>query len=328
MGRVGVNVEAIEGIVVQRSSRNVRVRTGSGLLLCSLRGRFRELESGRQPVVGDRVHVREVGGGEGVLERTLPRRNEVRRAKAARGRKGGRRRGARAGDERRERVVAANVDQVLVILAARLPPPRWGIVDRVLVSSHYEGVDTAICLNKWDQVAQDSDASRPLEEALATYRSLGYTTFRTCLREGEGLDGVVRWLDGRSTVLSGHSGVGKSTLINAVCPGRDVATREVSDSTGRGRHMTVSVTLYELRGGGWLVDTPGYREYGLIDLSPSELGRHYVEFAPHVPDCRFKDCLHLREPGCAVLEARRRGEITEFRYDNYRRILATLAGSA
>lgn len=296
-----------------RSSRNLRVDTEEGILLCSLRGKFRTLDAlGRQPVAGDRVVVSKLDEAEGVLEHVLPRRTELQRATA-----GG-----------RLVLVAANVDCLLIVLSARDPPPRWALVDRMLVAGYRDGVEPAICLNKWDQV-EGADLERvKLEEILDLYRSLGYRSFAVSARDGIGLGDLTGWLRDRVTVLSGHSGVGKSTLLNRLVPNLDLHTLEVNPVTGKGRHTTTQVLLLPLPGGGYAVDTPGFREFQPVELPPAELGRHYPEFRDHVARCRFSDCLHRGEPRCAVRQAVDEGRISKFRYENYLQILRSLLEAA
>jgi len=278
-------------------------------------------------VVGDRVVVSPTSEGEAVLEEILPRRTEMRRARALAGRAvTGRRRTKRGSQRQVEVVVAANVDRVLSVQAALVPFPSWSLVDRVLISAAWEGVEAGVCLNKWDQVADEPDAAEYLEECLDVYRGLGHATFCTSGLHGEGIDALRAWLAGKVTVFSGHSGVGKSTLLNALCPGLEVQTGHLSAQTGKGRHVTTAVAFYDLPGadGGAVIDTPGYREYGLTALEPAQLGPHYVEFQPHIGDCRFKDCRHVDEPECAVLAALDRGEISGLRYESYLSVLESL----
>ncbi len=319
-----------EGRVVQKSSRNIRVETSDGVLLCSLRGKFREMGAKGSPVVvGDMVRVTCVSEGEGVLEEILPRRTEMRRSRALLGREGagGKRRGGGKGGRSttHEVVVAANVDQVLLVMAAVAPPPRWSLVDRILVSAEWEEVEAGICINKWDQTEEsDEDDVEDLEDWIDLYRSLGYPVFTTTALEGEGIPELGDWLRGKMTLLSGHSGVGKSTLLNALSPELDIVTGHVNKFTGKGRHTTTAVTLYHLPDGGYLVDTPGYREYGLVDIEAADVSRFYREFRPFLGQCRFKDCQHIEEPACAILEALERGEIDDRRYVNYLQILDSL----
>lgn len=317
-------MEWLEGVVVQKSSRDVRVRAGDRIWLCGFRGRFRGGRRGKRdeggeglPIVaGDRVRFRPTGANEGVIEEILPRRNELRRARSI----GGRRRRSGVTDQ----VVAANMDQVLIVVAARQPPPRWGLVDRVLATARYDELEPVIAVNKWDQVEDDLRASRELDRILSIYSGLEYRVIRAAALEGRGIEEIRAELAGRATVLSGHSGVGKSTIIRALCPGIDVATGEISEATGKGRHVTTAAALYELQGGGVLVDTPGYREYGVLDIPPAQLALYYPEMASHVSRCRFANCLHRHEPGCAVLEAKAKGLVSDLRYENYKQILASL----
>ncbi len=322
-----MSVSRLEGLVILKSSRNCRVETPDGVLLCSLRGKFRDADRKRSPVVvGDRVIITPTADGEGVLEEILPRRTELRRARAQGGRDGpGRRRHPRRGKAGgRALVVAANVDQVLLVLAAVAPPPRWTLADRVLISAELEEVDAGICVNKWDQTTDEPEEAEYLEEWLELYRGLGYAVFRSSAVEGSGIDELRDWLRGKMTVLSGHSGVGKSTLLNALAPGLAIRTGAVNRMTGKGRHTTTAVTSYRLGETGYLVDTPGYREYGLLDLEAPDVSRFYREFRPLLGGCRFKDCIHVEEPGCRVLAALEAGEIDARRYGNYLQILESL----
>ena len=310
--------------MVSKSSRNVRVETDEGVLLCSLRGKIRDARSKRMPVVvGDRVVISRTAPDEAVLEKVLPRRNALSRSRAPSGREPSWSTGRRGRRDPNETVIAANVDQVLLVLAAVAPPPRWSLVDRVLVSAEYEGVAAGICLNKCDQVDDDAEERAELESWLALYRDLGYAAFAVSALARRGIDALEGWLRDRFTVLSGHSGVGKSTLLNTLVPALTVETGAVNRTTGKGRHTTTAVTLYALDEGGHLVDTPGYREYGLLGLGAADVGRFYVEFRPHVGHCRFTDCLHVEEPECAVRTALERELIDARRYENYLQILAS-----
>jgi ribosome biogenesis GTPase len=305
----GSGAERLEGIVIQKSSRDVRIETAQGILVSTFRGRFRQQHKGGSFVVaGDRVEVSRVGESEGVLERILPRRTEVTRATA-----GG-----------KPIVVAANMDRLLVVLAARDPPPRWALVDRMLVSAHRDSLEPAIALNKWDQAEMTPSVVKELEEILDLYRGLGYPAFALSALNGSGLDKVIEWLRGKSTAFSGHSGVGKSTLLNALDPSLGLQTGDVNVVTGKGRHITTAVRLFKLPFGGHAADTPGFREFQPVALSPGELGRHYPELRAAMAGCRYKDCLHRSEPSCAVRDAVSRGGISKMRYDNYLQILTSL----
>ncbi len=300
----------IEGTVVNKSSSKIRVDTPEGELLCSLRGKFRTARRQRSPVVvGDRVKVSVVDRDEGVLEKILPRHTELTRSTA-----GG-----------KPVVVAANMDRLLVVLSARDPEPRWPLADRVLVAAHRQDLEPAIGVNKWDKVRDDVDASSEIRTRLELYAELGYQTFVMSATTPEGLPEVIDWLRQRSTVLTGHSGVGKSTLLNALNPSLELTTGQVSTRTGKGRHTTTAVTLYRMPFSGYVADTPGFREFALWGVERAEIGHYFREFAPHLSNCRFSNCLHTSEPGCAVRRAVDDEAISNLRYDSYLSILASFA---
>ncbi|MBI4606960.1 MAG: ribosome small subunit-dependent GTPase A [Planctomycetes bacterium] len=299
----------LEGVVVRKSSRELLVETETGRIACVLRGRLRSLGEGQAPaVVGDRVVLTRLSEKEGVLEDVLPRRSELVRGTA----------------EGEPLVVAANLDRFLILVAAREPPPRWALVDRMLVAAERQGLEPGIGINKWDQVRPGAPEAREIEGWIALYRDLGYATFPVSALERTGLEALAAWLQGKTTVVAGHSGVGKSTLLNALDPALEIQTAEVNRTTGKGRQTTTAVSLYRLPFGGHVADTPGFREFLPADLGPPELGRHYREFLPHLPHCRYADCLHREEPRCGVRDAVAAGVVSKARYDNYLQILATL----
>jgi len=302
-------VQHLEGVVIQTFSRSVLVDTAEGILAASLRGKLRSQGGKGCPVVaGDRVLLSRTGPGEGALESILARTSELRRATA-----GG-----------NPIVIAANVEGMLAILAARDPPPRWALVDRMLVAAETQSLRPAICVNKWDQVEGNPRESGAILDVAAVYRGLSYPVFLASALKGTGLAELSTWLQGKSTVFSGHSGVGKSSILNVLIPGLALRTGEVNPVTGKGRHTTSAAVLLRLPWGGYAVDTPGFREFQPADLEPQELGRSYPEFCRVLGGCRFRDCLHRGEPSCAVREAVLRGEISKVRYDNYLQILQSL----
>jgi ribosome biogenesis GTPase len=295
-----------EGVLLKRSSNTAWVDIGEEVLACSLRGKLRGLEP---CVAGDRVRVTPAGPGVGALEEVLPRRSVLQRGKeSARG---------------EGRVVAANLDQVAVVISAAEPPPRWALVDRLLVEADRQGLGALVVVNKLD-LAGKAEERRALDEAVEVYRSIGYRVLPVSAQSGAGLAELESALSGLLTVLSGHSGVGKSTLLNRLVPGASLVTREVNPKTKKGLHTTTSAVLVKLPVGGYVTDTPGFREFALAALPAPELGRRYPEFQEAIAACRFKDCLHEDDAGCAVRAAAEAGRISKLRYQNYLQVLRSL----
>lgn len=274
--------------------------------VCAISGVLRSVAiEERHPVVaGDVVGVRLVEGAisgpdvrepQGMIERVEPRRTALTREYRG-----------------KEQIVAANVDQVVVVVTPAEPPLKLNLLDRYLVAAAQGNLDAVICLNKVDLVELDDFLT-----FLGLYGQLGYHTVATSTVDGYGLERLKALLRGKISVLAGQSGVGKSSLINALQPGLNLRTREVSKATGHGRHTTTVTRLYRWDFGGWVVDTPGIRQFSLWNVRPEELEGYFIEFRPYVPYCQFPSCVHIHEEGCAVKEAVRRGEIDAGRYQRY-----------
>ena len=294
------------GQVIEATGGIYTVRTGDGTLEATLRGRLKRSGDSRDKVViGDRVGLVEAWGGCRVIESVRPRRTYLARRTA-----GG----------RVAKVVAANLDRLLVVASVADPPPTPGVVDRMLVMGEAGGMDACVVLNKVD-LAPGREVAGELADL---YRFAGYPVVTTSAVTGEGMEAFREVIRAGSSALAGPSGVGKSTLLNAVDPGLELRTREVGRRSRAGRHTTVSSRLIFLKGGGVVADTPGFSEVGLGDVSRAELGRCFADFRPFLGGCHFNDCAHAHEPGCAVVAAVRVGKIGESRYDSYRTILDEL----
>lgn len=304
-----------EGLVLRSTGSwyDLRLDTGE-TLRARIRGRFRldaeTLDETNPLAVGDRVRVRREPDGTALVTGILPRRNQLSRRAA----------GRRAG---REQVIVANVDMAWCVQATFLPKFNPGFVDRFLVAAEAYHVPAGIVLNKADLLEGEPRAAEALAFWSALYEELGYPVLRTSTVTGEGIAAFREHLGGRLSVVSGPSGVGKSTLLNAVDPALGLRTGDVSERTGKGRHTTTFATLYAV-GSGWVADTPGIREFGIWNMAPHELGGYFAEMRPFVPHCRFPSCTHDHEPGCAVTAAVDAGEITPERYGSYLNILASL----
>ncbi len=273
------------------------------MLRCRIRGKLRlkGVRSTNPVVVGDEA-VCEADGGDCVIVDIVPRRNYVIR---------------RASNLSKEsHIIAANVDQALLMVTLRSPETPKEFADRFLVTCEAYKVPAAILLSKID--LQDAEA---VAEFRAEYEGAGYRVLEVSAKEGRGVEEVRELLAGRTTLVSGNSGVGKSTLIQTIDPSLDIRTGEISDSHHKGRHTTTFSTMYPLAEGGAVIDTPGIKGFGLLDIDDAELWHYFPEMMRVAPGCRFYNCTHTHEPGCAVVEAVKAGEIAWSRYESYLKIL-------
>lgn len=257
---------------------------------------------GKAAVVGDLVFI-----DDGLVAGIAPRKTELARTDLMR---------------RRRQVLAANLDRIYVVSAVE-PPLKPGLIDRYLVAAHAQGIDAAVIVNKADLIT-DAEEREDLDEMLAPYPDLGYPVLWTSATTAHGLDALLADLAGRCAILVGHSGVGKTSLLNALVPDLAEAVQALSEGSGRGQHTTTTTTLYRLPCGGELIDSPGVRSFGLWGVGPDDLKHHFPEFADPAQRCRFADCRHDAEPACAVQDAVEAGEIAESRYESYLRIRDSL----
>jgi ribosome biogenesis GTPase len=273
-----------------------------------MRGRIKkDRQTSDLAVIGDRVAIAPLPDGSGMIEHVEPRRSKFsRRQPGPRG-------------SWREDLLVANVDQVLVVFACADPPPHLRLVDRFMVVAEANEVEAVLVANKVDLIGEA--AGRAL---FGEYERIGYAIEYVSARAGIGIEALRERLAGRVSVVTGPSGVGKSTLLNAIQPGLQLATGEVSEMLHKGRHTTVSAELLRVEGprGGWVADTPGLRELGLFEIPPDELAWCFPEMRDVVGRCAFRDCSHLHEPRCAVRAAVQAGSVSEARYDSYRRLYA------
>ena len=304
----------VPGLVLRARSGFYTIATDDGdLVEARLRGRVKkERQSSDLAVIGDRVVVERLDDGTGAIASVEPRlRRFSRRQPGPRG-------------SWREDVIVANPDLVAIVFATDRPPPNPRLVDRFLVVAEYNEVPAMLIANKVDL---DADAARAI---FGPYEAIGYDVLYTSAKAGIGLEQLRDRLAGRLSIVTGPSGVGKSTLLNALQPGLQLATGDVSAvEEGKGKHTTTHAELLPLEGpdGGYVADTPGIRELGLWEIPQSELAWCFPEFRDHLGRCAFNDCSHLHEPRCSVRAAVGRGEVSEERYDSYRRMLTgDLAG--
>ena len=269
------------------------VESDGETLTCRARGKFRK--DGVSPLVGDRVEVRELGAGEGFLQRVLPRRNAF------------------------SRPAVANIDQMVIIASAAPPVTDPFLIDRMMSVAVFKGCQVLLLLNKCDL--------NPADRLYGIYRAAGVEALRVSAETGEGIDALQTLLQGKLSAFTGNSGVGKSSILNALCPAFGLQTGEVSDALGRGRHTTRHIEIYRLPDGGEAVDTPGFSSFETEELNlelKAHLPETFPEFGPYLRDCRFAGCSHTKERGCAVLDALRRGEIQPSRHNSYVRLYEEL----
>jgi ribosome biogenesis GTPase len=271
---------------------------------CTVRGLMTELDTGfLNPVaVGDQVSVSEDGSGGWVVETVLPRKTVLSRPDPILA--------------PRQLVIAANVDQLLIVSAWREPDIWLELVDRYLIAGERNGIQPIICVNKADLIEDEAE----YEAALQPYVDLGCVILRTSAVTGLGVDELREGLEGSTTVVVGLSGTGKSSLLSAVQPDLQLRTSEISDFSGQGRHTTTRAQLLKLDGGGYVADTPGIREFGMAGLTLGELAEYFPEIDAVASACRFSNCSHMNEPECAVDAAAEAGLLSESRLHSYRLI--------
>jgi len=290
-----------KAIVMSGTGGTWRVRTESGESLeASMRGRLKKAENAALKLtVGDEVLL-EPGSHAGTwaIGRILPRRSQLARRMP--------------GGGHGERIVAANVDQVIVVFAAAKPDPHLRMLDRFLVIAEGNALDARIVINKVDLVDENE-----IRDRFGAYTAAGYPAHFTSVKKRIGLDELHDALAGHTSVLSGPSGVGKSSLLNNMYPGLNLRVGEISESVNKGRHTTVGALLHPLPDAGYVVDTPGLREVGMWGMPSEDLDRCFPEFRSAIDSCRFGDCTHRTEPDCAVREAVASGEVSADRYDSY-----------
>ena len=314
-----------EGMVIGQFPGGAIVLVGTDRLLCAIAGTFRPPQGASALAVGDVVTVAIARSAQSDGDRQADKdradavilARQPRRTVLSRPRPRSRKRNDPYQTEMFEKVIAANMDVLLIVASTRQPPLRHGLIDRCLIIAERGELAPLLAVNK-------VDLGRPSEAVLESFRRLELEIVLCSAVTGEGIDELRRRLGGRRGVLAGASGVGKSTLINALVPGAQAATQEVRAKDERGRHTTSSAEVYDLPGGGMLVDTPGLRELG-IALDAAELPWFFPEFEQLAGQCRFHNCTHTHEPAYAVIQAAAEGRILPRRYESYLNILQTLA---
>lgn len=294
----------VHGIVIKNTGYFYEVRTDDGRIVeCKVKGNFRlrGIRSTNPVAVGDGVTIKENNGETAFITEIDERRNYIIR-KAS-------------NLSKQSHILAANLDLAVLVVTIARPETSTTFIDRFLASAEAYRVPVVLAFNKMDSLTAEEQAVA--EELMALYRSVGYECFAISALTGEGVDALKNVLRGQVTLLSGHSGVGKSTLLNLLVPDAHVRTAEISEVHGTGMHTTTFSELYELPGGGALIDIPGIKGFGTFDMEREEVSHYFKDIFQVSAECRFNNCTHTREPGCAVLEALERGELHLSRYASY-----------
>lgn len=296
--------EFIRGRVLQAQSGFFTVETEDDeILVCQLRGRLKQgPKLGDILAIGDWVAVSKQEPGTGMIEAVEPRRNMLyRMAPTPRG--------------EYQQIIIANADQAIFMYAAAQPEPRLRMLDRFLVIAEKEGIKAIVVANKIDLTGLE-----PARKLFSRYKEIGYPVLYTSVVSRQGIEELKERLISKVSLFAGPSGVGKTSVLNEIQPGLGLAVREVSETTQKGKHTTVARKLVPLQEGGYVADTPGLKALDLWDIEPEEVDGYFPEISSRVADCRFSDCTHIHEPGCAVKQALENEEIHPERYQSYLRM--------
>lgn len=291
-------------IVISRFGQHADVETTDGQVYrCNIRRNITGLVTGDKVIV--RLAVEQTATISGVVEAVHPRKSTLTRPDLYDGVK----------------IIAANIDQILIVSSV-VPAFTTQIIDRYLVAAEDTNIPPVIILNKIDLIEADEQAA--IDEALQRYQEIGYPVYKVSSKTGEGVQEIKALLNDQVSIFAGQSGVGKSSLINALLPDAQLAIGDVSENSGLGQHTTTTAKLLHLPSGGDLIDSPGVREFALWHLPADRVGWCFIEFRDILGTCKFRDCKHLDDPGCAIQDAVSKQQIAQDRFDNYHRIIASL----
>lgn len=294
----------MRGLVIKNTGSWYQVKTDDGQLIeCKIKGNFRlkGIRSTNPIAVGDRVRIILNREGTAFINEIEDRKNYIIRRSS--------------NLSKQSHILAANLDQCMLVVTVNYPETSTTFIDRFLASAEAYRVPVKILFNKVD--AYDEDELHYLDSLIRLYTQIGYPCFRLSARTGEGLDAIKEELKGKVTLFSGHSGVGKSTLINAILPELQVKTAEISAYHNKGMHTTTFSEMFAVPGDGYIIDTPGIKGFGTFDMEEEEIGHYFPEIFKASADCKYNNCTHRHEPGCAVRKAVEDHYISESRYTSY-----------
>ena len=295
----------IKGIVIKSTGSWYNVKTENGRHYdCRMVGKFRlkGINTTNPIAVGDHVLIEEEKDEErAVIKEILPRKNYIIRKSV--------------NLSKRAQIIAANIDQAFLVITLNNPPTYLGFIDRFLTSAEAFHIPTVLVFNKIDLHSEED--SRQLSEWINLYEKIGYRCLSVSTEKKQGLDALKQLMKDKVSLFSGHSGVGKSTLINTISPGLNVKVGTTSDYHQKGKHTTTFAEMFELGFGGYIVDTPGVKGFGVVEIEKEELSHYFVEMREALPKCKFSNCQHINEPNCEVKRLLENGEIAESRYKSY-----------
>jgi ribosome biogenesis GTPase len=295
--------DLLRGRVIQAQSGFFTVKTDSGVYTCQIRGRLKKgRKMGDIVAIGDWVQISIQDQENGMIEEVDPRQSLIyRMAPTARG--------------EYQQIIIANPDQAVFVFSTAQPEPKMGMLDRFIVIAEREGIQSVVVVNKIDLTGM-----KKARDLFDHYQKIGYPVFYTSAKTGRGLNKLKKNLVGKTSLFAGPSGAGKTSILNEIQPGLGLEVKEVSEATQKGKHTTVSRKLVPLSGGGYVADTPGLKALDLWDITPEEVDGYFKEISGILMDCRFSDCTHTHEPGCAVIDAVKNKKIHPERYRSYLRL--------
>jgi len=293
----------MKGLVLKSTGSFYQVQVEGNIMECRIKGKFRTkgIVTTNPVSVGDLVTVEKEQDGRGIITEIEPRKNYIIRKST--------------NLSKQAHIVAANIDTAFLVVTLIAPETSFGFIDRFLVSCEAFGVPVVIVFNKIDQYADES--LEVIQQIINYYESIGYDCLTTSATDGTNIKELTRLMSGKVSLLSGHSGVGKSSLLNAVYPEWEVRVGDISSVHQKGQHTTTFAEMFPLPEGGFLVDTPGIKGFGIIDIEKDELALYFPEMKELLSDCKFYNCKHINEPGCAVKQAVQEGQIADWRYQSY-----------
>lgn len=299
----------MEGIVIKSTGSWYLVQTQDRHFYnCKIRGRFKTkgIQSTNPIAVGDEVRFsEEKEDGKGVINLIHPRRNYlIRKATKL---------------SSRSHIIASNIDYAIIVISLAFPRTSSGFIDRFLITAQAYHIPSILVFNKID--LNDTELENQMKDWMEIYQKIGYNCLALSAKTGEGVNALKELIQNKTNLFSGHSGVGKSALINSIQPGLHLKTSIVSLSTEKGTHTTTFAEMHPLDFGGYIIDTPGIKGFGLIDFEPEEVPKYFLEFGKYASKCKFTNCSHTHEPNCAVINAVNNGEIAQSRYNNYLAII-------